>query len=359
MAHLTMEGLSKQYGKTVYAVRTLSLEVQKGETMVLVGPSGCGKTTTLRMTAGLEVPTAGRVLFGDKDVTHLPPEKRGVGMVFQNYALFANMTVAENIAFGLEMRGSSRDRIRRQVMAMMKMMEITQLATRKPAQLSGGQQQRVAFARALAIEPEYLLLDEPLTALDAKLRDNLRVELGRLLKELDITTLYVTHDLTEAMVLGDRIAVMNDGQIQQCDTPREIYHNPANAFVAGFIGRTNCFRGMMKTPTGDGLAVDLGFATLPISSDPGTREVVVIFRPEDLRIAAPGEQPHFVVTFTDVLFLGARVRGIGRLAGGEEILVDFDNDVRISSGDSVGFCIAPGKIVVRSADVNIVTGDSA
>ncbi|MGD0974208.1 MAG: ABC transporter ATP-binding protein [Candidatus Korobacteraceae bacterium] len=353
MTHLTIDRLTKQYAKSVYAVREVSLEIEKGETMVLVGPSGCGKTTTLRMTAGLEIPTSGRVLFGNKDVTDLPPEKRGVGMVFQNYALFANMTVAQNIAFGLEMRGASQERIGSQVTTMMNMMGITELAARKPAQLSGGQQQRVAFARALAIEPEYLLLDEPLTALDAKLRDNLRVELARLLKELSITALYVTHDLTEAMALGDRIAVMNDGQIQQCDTPREIYHNPANAFVAGFIGRTNCYRGLLESSDGDGLAVNLGFATLPVPCDPGSREVVVIFRPEDLRVASPDEKPHLIVHITDILFLGARVRGIGRLSGGEEIVIDLDNAVSIRSGDNVGFCIHPGKIVVRSADFNV------
>jgi putative spermidine/putrescine transport system ATP-binding protein len=263
------------------------------------------------------------------------------------------MTVTQNIAFGLEMRGASRDRIGSQVTMMMNMMGITELAARKPAQLSGGQQQRVAFARALAIEPEYLLLDEPLTALDAKLRDSLRVELARLLKELNITALYVTHDLTEAMALGDRIAVMNDGQIQQCDTPREIYHNPANAFVAGFIGRTNCYRGLLESSDGGGLAVNLGFATLPVACDPGTREVVVIFRPEDLRVAAPDETPHLIAHITDILFLGARVRGIGRLSGGEEIVIDLDNAVSIRSGDNVGFCIRPGKIVVRSADFNL------
>jgi putative spermidine/putrescine transport system ATP-binding protein len=352
MAHLTIDRLTKQYAKSAYAVRELCLEVEKGETMVLVGPSGCGKTTTLRMAAGLEIPTSGRVLLGNKDVTDLPPEKRGVGMVFQNYALFANMTVARNIAFGLEMRGASLDRISSQVTTMMNMMGITELAARKPAQLSGGQQQRVAFARALAIEPEYLLLDEPLTALDAKLRDSLRVELARLLKELNITALYVTHDLTEAMALGDRIAVMNDGQIQQCDTPRAIYHNPANAFVAGFIGRTNCYRGLLELSDGDGLTVNLGFATLPVACDPGSREVVVIFRPEDLRIAAPDDKPHLIAHITDVLFLGARVRGIGRLSGGEEIVIDLDNAVSIRSGDNVGFCIRPGKIVVRPADFN-------
>ena len=350
MAHLALHRLTKQYGKSVYAVRELSLEVNKGETMVLVGPSGCGKTTTLRMAAGLEVPSSGRVIFGDRDVTDLPPEKRGVGVVFQSYALFANMTVAQNIAFGLEMRSVPRDKIGRRVAAMMSMMGISELAARRPAQLSGGQQQRVAFARALAIEPEYLLLDEPLTALDAKLRDSLRVELARLLKELDITALYVTHDLTEAMALGDRIAVMNDGQIQQCATPREIYHNPANVFVAGFIGRTNCYRGLLKSHEGDGLAVDLGFATLPVLDDPGAREVVAIFRPEDLRIAAAGEEPHLVASITDVLFLGARIRGIGRLAGGEEILVDLENTAGIRPGDKVGFCIREGKIVVRPAD---------
>jgi putative spermidine/putrescine transport system ATP-binding protein len=263
------------------------------------------------------------------------------------------MTVAQNIAFGLEMRGASPDRISGQVATMMNMMGITELAARSPAQLSGGQQQRVAFARALAIEPEYLLLDEPLTALDAKLRDSLRVELARLLKELNITALYVTHDLTEAMALGDRIAVMNNGQIQQCDTPREIYHNPANAFVAGFIGRTNCYRGVLESSGGDGLAVNLGFTTLPVACDPGSREVVVIFRPEDLCVAAPDEKPHLIARITDVLFLGPRIRGIGRLAGGEEIVIDLDNAVSIRSGDSVGFCIRPGKIVVRPADFEL------
>ena len=350
MAHLTMDKLTKQYSKTSYAVREVSLEIQKGETMVLVGPSGCGKSTTLRMVAGLEIPTSGRVLFSDKDVTDLPPEKRDVGMVFQNYALFANMTVAQNISFGLEMRKASRDRINQQVTAMMKMMGITELAERKPSQLSGGQQQRVAFARALAIEPEYLLLDEPLTALDAKLRDNLRVELARLLKELNITALYVTHDLTEAMALGDRIVVMNAGQIQQCDAPREIYHNPANAFVANFIGRTNCYHGILKTCEDGGRIADTGFATFPTVCDPGGKDVVVIFRPEDVRIAEPGEEPHLVAQITDVLFLGPRIRGIGRLSGGEEMVMDLDNAVNVRAGDTVGFCIRPGQIVVRAAD---------
>lgn len=350
MAHLTMDRLTKQYSKTSYAVREVSLEIQKGETMVLVGPSGCGKSTTLRMVAGLEIPTSGRVLFSDKDVTDLPPEKRDVGMVFQNYALFANMTVARNIAFGLEMRKASKDRIGQQVTAMMKMMGITELAERKPTQLSGGQQQRVAFARALAIEPEYLLLDEPLTALDAKLRDNLRVELARLLKELSITALYVTHDLTEAMALGDRIVVMNAGQIQQCATPREIYHNPANAFVANFIGRTNCYRGVLKTCDGAGWIAETGFASFPAACDPGGKEVVVIFRPEDVRIADSGEKPDLVAQITDVLFLGPRIRGIGRLAGGEEMVMDLDNAVGIRAGDMVGFCIRPGQIVIRAAD---------
>jgi ABC-type Fe3+/spermidine/putrescine transport system ATPase subunit len=160
----------------------------------------------------------------------------------------------------------------------------------------------------------------------------------------------VTHDLTEAMALGDRIAVMNDGQIQQCNTPREIYHHPANAFVAGFIGRTNCYRGQLKRSEGNGLAIDLGFTTLPAPCDPGAREVVVIFRPEDLQVATPEENPHLIVRITDVLFLGPRVRGIGKLSGGEEIVIDLDNTVSIRSGDTVGFCIRPGKMVVRSAE---------
>lgn len=346
MTHIVLEKLCKRFSDGTLGVRDVSLAVEKGETMVLVGPSGCGKSTTLRMIAGLEAPTAGRVLLAGRNVTDLPPEKRDIGLVFQSYALFPQMTVAENVAFGLRMRRTEQTARRRQVAKMLHLMGIEELAQRTPAQLSGGQQQRVAFARALAIEPAFLLLDEPLTALDAKLRDSLRVEIARLLHELGITTIYVTHDLTEAMVLGDRIAVMHDGAIQQCDTPRRIYQEPANTFVAHFIGRTNYFSGAAAEENGQ-WRVDIGAAHLPLAAPPPAREVVIIFRPEDVTMTPPGTAPHFTATVHDAFFLGPCMRVFARLADGREIVADLDNAAPVQAGQQHHFSLKPGKMVVR------------
>ncbi len=234
MARVQLDDVRKRYDETT-ALGGVSLTVEDGEILGVLGPSGCGKTTTLRTLAGFETPDAGRVRFGEEDVTHLPPENRNVGLVFQEYALFDNMTVRENVSFGLKMRGVSEGERHERADDLLDMLGIGEMGDRDPTTLSGGQQQRVGLARALAIEPRILLLDEPMTGLDAKLKARLRDEVGALLSELGVTGLYVTHDQEEAMLMCDRIAVMNDGTLEQVGTPREIYEDPANEFVAAFV----------------------------------------------------------------------------------------------------------------------------
>jgi putative spermidine/putrescine transport system ATP-binding protein len=234
MARVTLDSIEKRYGETM-AVDGVSLAVDDGEIVGVLGPSGCGKTTTLRTVAGFETPTAGTVAFDERDVTNVPPEDRNVGLVFQEYALFDNMTVRENVAFGLKMRGVGTSERRERAENLLDMLDIGEMADRDPTTLSGGQQQRVGLARALAIEPNVLLLDEPMTGLDAKLKARLRDEVGELLSDLDVTGLYVTHDQEEAMLMCDRIAVMNEGQIEQVGTPREIHDSPATEFVSEFV----------------------------------------------------------------------------------------------------------------------------
>ncbi len=235
MVRVKLDHVSKYFGK-VRAVENVDLEIMDGEFVTLLGPSGCGKTTTLLMIAGIYKPTKGRIYFDEHDVTDLPPKDRNVGMVFQSYALYPHMTVYENIAFPLRLKKMPKHEIDRRVREVAKFLRIDHLLDRKPGQLSGGQQQRVALARALVKEPDVLLLDEPLSNLDALLRVYMRAELKRLQKELKITTIYVTHDQVEALSMSDRIVVMNEGRVQQVGTPSEIYSNPANTFVASFIG---------------------------------------------------------------------------------------------------------------------------
>lgn len=235
MADIRLEELHKRFGRVV-AVRDVSLEVADGEFVVLLGPSGCGKTTVLRTVAGLETPDHGRVWIGGRDVTRLPPGRRDIGMVFQSYALFPHMRVFDNVAFGLRMRGVPEAEQRRRVQEVAELLQIADLLDRYPAQLSGGQRQRVAVARALVVRPQVLLMDEPLSNLDALLRLHMRAELKRLHREVGSTTLYVTHDQVEAMSLGDRVAVLRDGQVVQFGTPTEIYDHPADRFVGSFLG---------------------------------------------------------------------------------------------------------------------------
>src|SRR5438094_6417913 len=238
MTFLTLTGIQKQFG-TTYAVHDFNLSAEKGEFVSFLGPSGCGKTTTLRMIAGFEQPTAGTILVNDIDITHQPPNQRNVGMVFQSYALFPNMTVAGNIGFGLRVRKRPKAQIDKRVKELLALIHLEDRGNRFPYQLSGGQQQRVALARALAFEPQVLLLDEPLSALDAKIRIVLRKEIRTIQRQLGITTVYVTHDQEEALSLSDRVVVMSEGRIEQIGAPADIYNFPATPFVASFVGTLN------------------------------------------------------------------------------------------------------------------------
>ncbi len=301
MAEIALQNLRKTYGRVV-AIKELSLQIQDGEFLVFLGPSGCGKTTTLRAIAGLEMLDRGRIVIGGRDVTLLPPGKRGIAMVFQSYAVFPHMKVYDNIVFGLRMRGIPAEEQRRRAGEAAELLEIAGLLDRYPAQLSGGQRQRVAVARAMVMQPDVLLMDEPLSNLDALLRLHMRAELKRLHREIRATTVYVTHDQVEALSLGDRIAVMKDGEIVQCDTPARIYDAPATRFVGGFIGNPPMnFLGGHLRGTDGGSAVDVGGTAVPLRSAPAGRigdEVVVGIRPEHIEVAAsavPGAIPAEVV----------------------------------------------------------------
>jgi len=250
MPGLRLENLLKQFGKTT-AVDRINLDIEDGEILTLLGPSGCGKTTTLRCIAGFLIPNDGEIYLGDRRVTNLPPEKRDIGFVFQNYALWPHMTVYDNLAFGLRLKKFPKAEIKTQVDKALEMVRLSGYTERYPRQLSGGQQQRIALARALVIEPTVLLLDEPLSNLDAQLREEMRFEIRELQKSLGITTVYVTHDQAEALALSDRIAVMNRGAITQMGTPEQIYNQPSNRFVAGFIGLSSFVEGTVTQLNGD------------------------------------------------------------------------------------------------------------
>ncbi|HEY4375101.1 MAG TPA: ABC transporter ATP-binding protein [Burkholderiales bacterium] len=337
----------KTYPNGARALRPVDLEVRPGETLVLLGPSGCGKTSLLRMIAGLESPDAGgRILFGAEEVTTLPPERRNVGMVFQSYALFPNMTVAQNVGYGLQVRKEPSAVRRQRVAEMLEMVQLTQFAERRIDQLSGGQRQRVALARAIAVTPRVLLLDEPLTALDAKLRESLRVDIDALLTRAGITAIYVTHDQAEAMALGDRIVVMDHGEIVQIGTPTEIYHSPANAFVADFVGSVNRLQGKVE----NGLW-RCGNATLPWpqgSSAGAPASGVVMVRPEDVRIAGSGEGA-ISGTLTARYFLGNRTRLLVDIGQGAPILVDTSERAAVALESQVHLRIDPATMIVLPA----------
>jgi putative spermidine/putrescine transport system ATP-binding protein len=336
---LCVADCSKTFADGTRALEPVTLDVARGETVVLLGPSGCGKTTLLRIIAGLETPDAGgQVLFNNTDMTRVPIERRNVGMVFQSYALFPNMNVAENIGYGLKIRGVGDAERKARIAELVVLTGIEGLEHRRIDQLSGGQRQRVALARAVAVRPSVLLLDEPLTALDAALRERLRSELNRLLRTLGITAIYVTHDQSEAMALGDRIVVMRKGAIAQIGTPRDIYFAPATRFVAEFVGAANiveatCNEGALVLPGGK----------LPIANGATNGSVFAMIRPESIKLV-PTEGAGLSGHVDNVSFVGDRQRASISGAAGKTIMVDVPNSFAVKAGDRVGLAVDPAAI---------------
>jgi len=334
-----IESCGKTFPDCTRALESATLDIARGETLVLLGPSGCGKTTMLRIIAGLEAPDeGGKIVFDGKDVTKVAIERRNVGMVFQSYALFPNMSVAENIGYGLRIRGVPREERAERVAELVTLTNITGLENRRIDQLSGGQRQRVALARAVAIRPGILLLDEPLTALDAALRERLRSELNRLLRALGTTAIYVTHDQSEAMELGDRVVVMSGGAIAQIGTPREIYFAPRTRFVAEFIGAAN----IIESPVESGHLVLPG-GRQPIADPIDRGAVIAMVRPEAIRLVEPGSAP-LSGTIDSIVFNGDRQRLVVSGASVKPLTVDAPNTVSAKPGDRVSLSIAPESV---------------
>ncbi|KRC64170.1 spermidine/putrescine ABC transporter ATP-binding protein [Aeromicrobium sp. Root236] len=328
---LRLQGLTKEYA-TFTAVKSLDLVVPQGKFFALLGPSGCGKTTTLRMVAGLETPTSGTIHLGDTEITYEKPYKRPVNTVFQNYALFPHLNIARNVAFGLERRGIKN--AGKQVADMLELVELTSQAHKKPAQMSGGQQQRVALARALINQPEVLLLDEPLGALDLKLRRGMQLELKRIQTEVGLTFVHVTHDQEEAMTMADTIAVMNQGVIEQMGAPNELYENPRTTFVANFLGQSNLIEADIQGREGGQVTVRVQGALASVPAERAHSESGkgwLGIRPEKVLIAAAGEPidaPGDVITggyVTDVSFVGVSTQYMVKMPWGQELMVFEQN----------------------------------
>ncbi|MFL5768440.1 MAG: ABC transporter ATP-binding protein [Actinomycetota bacterium] len=327
---ILVRSVTKRFGE-VTAVDDVSITIPGGEFFSMLGPSGCGKTTTLRLIAGFEQPDEGSLLLQGQDVTHVPPSKRNVNMVFQAYALFPHMTVAENIAFGPRIKKLGSEEIRSRTQEILRTVQLEAMADRRPGQLSGGQQQRVALARALVNRPAALLLDEPLGALDLKLRKEMQLELKELQSRTGTTFVYVTHDQEEAMTMSDRIAVMNGGVVEQLATPRELYQRPASAFVAGFIGTSNLIS-VRADRRDDGLVVmDLGAQERILAPDPGgsAPSIQITVRPEWIKVGSVDGQARasqVSATVTDVVYLGSLTQLIVQLKTGERLTVHRLND---------------------------------
>ena len=329
---LILKNLTKTYGD-FNAVDDLSLVIPKGSFFALLGPSGCGKTTTLRMIAGLEEPTSGNIFVGTTDITDMKPYKRPVNTVFQNYALFPHLSIFENIAFGLRRRGVSDDEVKAQVDKVLNLVELPQLAERKPNQLSGGQQQRIAVARAIVNRPALLLLDEPLGALDLKLRRQMQIELKWIQTEIGITFVHVTHDQEEAMTMADTIAVMNNGKIEQMGSPDELYDSPKTSFVANFLGQSNLIPGTITGTDGDNLVIDLYGTKVAVPKKRSSAQgnsVLVGIRPEKFRVAAEGKGATGNVltggVVSDVSYIGVSTQYQVEMPWGKELMVFEQND---------------------------------
>jgi len=356
MATVTFDHMYKRYGDDVIAVNDLNLEIGDGEFICLVGPSGCGKTTALRCVAGLEEITDGRLLIGDRVVNNVAPKDRDIAMVFQSYALYPHMSVYDNLAFGLKLRKTKKEDIQRRVKEAAEILGLEKYLDRKPRALSGGQRQRVALGRAIVREPSVFLMDEPLSNLDAKLRVQTRAEIARLHQRLGTTTIYVTHDQVEAMTMGDRIAVMRDGLLQQVGTPQDLYDHPVNVFVAGFIGSPSM---NFATAKAEGKDLMLGGAKLELSGKPAraaeTRpdgaNVLIGFRPEHIELANGQESSavRFPAKVDVVEFLG-NDELVHAQAEGNEIVALLPSDKKVSVGDSVQFAVPMEKLHIFDPD---------
>ncbi len=360
------EKICKQYG-SFYAVRDLDLTIKDGALHFLLGPSGCGKTTTLRMLAGLEHPTSGKIYFDDKDVTDMPAAERGIGMVFQNYALWPHMTVRKNIEYGLKLRKLSSDEVKRRMAEVLDFTQLTTFAERLPGQLSGGQQQRVALARALAIRPNVLLLDEPLSNLDAKLRLEMRDNISRIHKQTGITTVYVTHDQKEALSMGSHVSVQRAGKLIQTDSPRRLYHAPATPFIAGFIGETNLLKGKVIGKDGANYTVETSCgrftAKAGASSFKSGDDVTLSFRPEAILVDFSGKGAGIAgnqlkVTLDHLTYLGESEQLQLRAAGDQIFKASVFNppDHDIKDGDTVTCMVRAEDVLVLAPEADMKSG---
>jgi len=349
--YLRIERLNKQFGSFV-ALEDISLEILPGEFVCFLGPSGCGKTTLLRAIAGLDIQTSGRIFQGGKEISNLPSSQRDFGIVFQSYALFPNLTVTANIGYGLVSRGLPRVEIETRVNDLLRLVGLPESGRKYPAQLSGGQQQRVALARALALSPGLLLLDEPLSALDARVRAHLRVEIRRLHQRIGVTTIMVTHDQEEALTMADRIVVMNQGVIEQVGTPTEVYRKPASAFVADFVGTTNFLPAIVAGP-GHVRFGEINLACeLDIQFGPG-KDVTLAIRPEDVvvRNIAASTPNTFTARVAEIEFLGSFCRvGLAVNGGDPALLADFSinavRDLGIAEGKHMPIALPPDRLRV-------------
>ena len=351
MSYVEITSLNKSFGPN-HVVKGVDLNIEKGEFISLLGPSGCGKTTVLRMLAGFELPSSGQIKVDGLDMTQVTTAKRGVGMVFQAYALFPNMTVADNVAFGLKVAGRPAAEIKSRVEEMLALIKLPHLGNRFPFQLSGGQQQRVALARALAIQPRILLLDEPLSALDAKIRVSLREEIRDVQRKLGITTVFVTHDQEEALSISDRVVVMNEGRIEQMGTPPEIYNTPSTRFVASFVGTLTMLQAKISDVANNILAFEDQLLTTasPLNGTNG-QSVMVALRPESITIGKAKPKNNLLnVVVEDVNFLGSIVRVKVRCAT-QRLSIDMFNQIENQPpkiGQNIAITFTPKDLVVLS-----------